>query len=155
LDINLIPNVSNSGYGGYAGYGSHVTIRCTWIGVFAFFFTNLEWHQSDWNGDYSYYVDDDASCVKIGSALAAEISNKDTTNSFKISQNTLEKLTSYFIELAFMRLPGAEEPFTDLAKRFARRQMVTSNPSTGFEVIKDEVEVTTAEKRNLDDEIPF
>nr|WP_325253180.1 DUF4062 domain-containing protein [Amylibacter sp.] len=155
LDIDLIPNMSKSGYGGYAGYGNHVTIQCSWIAVFPLFFTNLEWRQSDWNGDYSYYVDDDASCVNIGSALAAEVSNKDTTKSFKISQNTLEKLTSYFIELAFMRPPGAEEPFTDLAKRFARRQMVTSNSSTGFEVVRGEVEVTTAEKGNLDDEIPF
>ncbi|TLP48142.1 DUF4062 domain-containing protein [Cohaesibacter sp. CAU 1516] len=155
LDIDLIPNMSNSGYGGYAGYGSHVTIRCSWIAVFPHFFTNLEWKQSDWDGHYSYYVDDDDSSVKIGSALAAETSNKDTTKSFKISHNTLEKLTSYYIELGFMRQLGAEEPFTDLAKRFARRQMVTNNPSAGFKVIRGDVEVTKKEQEDLDDEIPF
>ncbi|WP_297338714.1 DUF4062 domain-containing protein [Pseudophaeobacter sp.] len=155
LEIDLIPNMSNSDYGGYAGYGSHMTIRCSWIAVFPHFFTNLEWKQSDWNGDDFYYVDDDDSCVKIGSALAAEVSNKDTTNSFKISHNTLKKLTSYFIELGVMRPLGAEEPFTDLAKKYARRQMVTNNPSAGFTVIRGDVEVTKAEQRNLDDEIPF
>jgi hypothetical protein len=87
--------------------------------------------------------------------LAAEVTNKDTTKSFKISQNTFEKLTSYFIELGFMRPPGEEEPFTELAKRFARRQMVTNNQSTGFEVISGEVKVSTAEQKNFDDEIPF
>ncbi|MFW2590049.1 hypothetical protein [Sagittula sp. SSi028] len=93
--------------------------------------------------------------MKVGSALAAEVSNKDTTKSFKISKNILEKLTSYFIEAGFMRPPGAEQPFTELAKRFARRQMVTKNPSTGFEIISGDVKVTTAPQRNIDDEIPF
>jgi hypothetical protein len=155
LDIDLTPNMLNSGYGGFAGYGSHVTIRCSWISIFPLFFTNLEWRQNDWNGEYFYQLDGDDSCVKIGSALAAEVTNKDTTKSFKISQNTFEKLTSYFIELGFMRPPGEEEPFTELAKRFARRQMVTNNQSTGFEVISGEVKVSTAEQKNFDDEIPF
>lgn len=155
LEIDLIPNMSRSGFSRYASYGNHVTIRCSWIAAFPLFFTNLVWRQSDWDGEYQYYLDDDDSQVKIGSALAAEVSNRDTTQSFKISSNTLEKLTSYFIECNFMRPPGAEEPFTDLAKKFARRQRVTNNPSTGFEVTKGEVEVTAAEPDKLDGEIPF
>lgn len=155
LEIDLFPNTSNFGYSSHAGYGSHVTIRCSWIAAFPLFFTNLQWRQSDWNDEYSYYLEDDDSCVKIGSALAAEVSNKDTTKSFKISSNTLEKLTSYFVECGFMRPPGEQEPFTELAKKFARRQRVTNNPSTGFEVVEGEVKVTKSEPVNLDDEIPF
>ena len=155
LEIDLFPNSSNSGYGGYAGYGSHVTIRCSWIAAFPLFFANLQWSQSDWNEEFSYYVNEDDSCVMIGSALAAEVSKRDTTKSFKISSNTLEKLTSYFIECGFMRPNGEPEPFTELAKKFARRQMIANNPSTGFEVIEGEVSVTTTGSSQMDDEIPF
>jgi len=155
LEIDLFPNSSNSGYGGYAGYGSHVTIRCSWIAAFPLFFTNLQWRQSDWNEEYSYSVDEDDSCVKVGSALAAEVSKKDTTKSFKISGNALEKLTSYFIECGFMRPTGAPEPFTELAKKFARRQMIANNPSTGFEIVEGKVTVSTSKPNQMDDEIPF
>ena len=87
--------------------------------------------------------------------MAAEVSNKDTTKRFKISSNTLEKLTSYFIECGFMRPPGEQEPFTELAKKFARRQMITNNPSTGFEIVEGKVTVTTSKPSQIDDEIPF
>lgn len=149
LEIDLLPYTSTS------GYGSHVTIRCSWIAAFPLFFSNLQWRQSDWNDEYSYFVDDEDSYVKIGSALAAEVSNKDTTKRFKISSNTLEKLTSYFIECGFMRPPGEQEPFTELAKKFARRQMITNNPSTGFEIVEGKVTVTTSKPSQIDDEIPF
>lgn len=155
LEIDLIPNTSKFGYDDCAGYGSHATIKCSWIAVFPHFFTNFEWHQGDCDSEYSYYVNNDNSCIKIGSALAAEVSNKDTTKSFKISANILEKLKCYFIECGFMHPPGEQEPFTEFAKRFARRQLVSSNPHTDFKVIKGEVTVTMPKRVELDEDIPF
>ncbi len=155
LEIDLTPNTTKTGYSGSAICGSHVTIRCSWIAAFPMFYSNLHWQQSDWNDEYSYYVDDEESCIKIGSALAAEVSSIDTTRCFKINRNTLEKLSSYFIECGFMRQLGAEEPFTDLAKKFARRQLVTNNPSSGYEVVNGKVMVAALGGGGFDDEIPF
>lgn len=155
LKIDLLPNTSHSGYRGHAGYGSHATIQCSWIAAFPLFFANLQWRQSDLNEDTLYSVDDDDSCVEIGSALAAEVSNQNTTKSFKISSNTLGKLTSYFIECGLMRPRDEQEPFTELAKKFARRQMISNNPSTEFEIVDGKVTVTTPKPIQTDDEIPF
>lgn len=155
LEIDLLPNTSNSDYGSYAGHGSHATIQCSWIAVFPLFFTKLQWQQNDWNHEYFYDVDNDYSCVEIGSALAAELSKQDTTKSFKISRNTLEKLTSYYVECGLMRQRGEQEPFTDLAKKFARRQMITSNPSNEFEIVEGKIVVTPPDTDDMDDEIPF
>lgn len=155
LEIDLLPNILNSGYLGYAGHGSHTTIQCSWIAVFPLFFTKLQWQQNDWNEEFSYSIDNDDSCVEIGSALAAEVSKQDTTKSFKISNNTLEKLKSYYIECGLMRQRGEQEPFTELAKKFARRQMITSSPSNEFEIVEGKVILTPLETDSMDDEIPF
>ncbi len=150
LEIDLLPNTTSS------GYGSCVTIKLSWIGIFPLFKHNLVWSLSDWDDEISYYIEDSKSCVKIGSALAEEVSNVDTENRFKIGMNALGKLQSYFVECGLMHPVGEEQPFTERAKRFARRQMVTNDISAKFEIVSGAVEVREQfSNSDLDDEIPF
>ncbi len=152
LEIDLVPNTSNSS----ASLSSYATIRCSWIAVFPLFLNNMEWVQNEYFGHISYFVQEEDSCVKIGSALAAEVSKIDTDKRFKIKNITLKKLSSYFIECGFMRRPGEEEPFTDIAEKIARRQMVAIKPVANFEVVTGDL---TAMMQELDllsgDLIPF
>lgn len=154
--IDLLPHAGGNKHGG--PYGSAASVRTTWIAAFPVFFNNLKWGTNDWNGDYSYYIDDEESCVEIGSAIAGEAEPADTARCFKISKATLTRLSSYYIEAGLMYTPGtAREAFTDTANRVARRQNIVGQ-SAGFMVTKGKITITspTASPRaDLDDEIPF
>lgn len=150
LQIDIMPSGVRN-----AMQGSHATIKCSWISVFPLFFSNLCQGQNDWNGEWCYHIEDDESCVKIGSALAAEVSKINTMGSFRISSNMLERLTDYYIECGLMYPEGAEGPFTEQAKKFARRQRVANPPSAGFKVVEGKVHVLPNPTSDLDDEIPF
>lgn len=155
IHIDLLTHTG--GRGQLSPYGSEATIQTTWIAAFPVFFNNLKWGTNDWNGDYSYYIDDDESCVEIGSALAGEAESIDTSKCFKISKATLKRLSSYYIEARLMHPVGAGEAFTDNAQRVARRHTIAGN-SASFKVTKGKITVTSPTARprvDLDDEIPF
>lgn len=138
-------------------YGSSATVRTTWISVFSIFFNNLKWHMSDWNNEYTYYVQEDESCVAIGSAIACEAASVDTKDAFKISKSTLDRLKSYYIEAGLMNAEGAERAFTDTAQRVARRYIIAASKPREFGVVRGTISLSspTAPKSDFDDEIPF
>jgi len=152
-DEITIPLVSN-----HTGsvYGSEAKIRCSWIACFPIFYDNLSWNTNDWGSKYFYYIDDE-SRIKIGSALASEVSKKDTKSAFTITEITFAALKSYYIEIGFMRSAG-EEPFTERAERFARRQSIANmNTSAEISLVEGEITIQQASygATKLDDEIPF
>lgn len=153
--IDLLPNIGGRGYG--SAYGSAATIQTTWIAAFPTFFNNLQWSTSDWNNEYAYYVNEDESCVEIGSAIAGLASSVDTSKAFKISKSTLDRLMSYYIEAGLMNAVGAERAFTETAQRVARRHSIAGSSLSAFKVVDGKITVTspTAPKADLDDEIPF
>lgn len=136
--------------------GSPAKLKGTWITVFPVFFGNLKWDSNNnWNGEEYHYIDDDASCVAIGSALAGEVATVDTSGLFKISKGTLDRLTSYYIEVGLMTTDGGN-PFTEAAQRVARRHRISTDVSSGFVLLAGEVTVSTVSfSRELDEEIPF
>lgn len=157
ITISLIPNHSNKGFSRNGNYGSEAKIKCSWITCFPIFYSNFSYGTTDWNEDYSYQVED-VSRVEFGSALASEVSGKDTKDAFAVSKNTFSTLTNFYIEIGFMRPEGAEDPFTETAKRFARRQSISNmDSSSEIALIAGEITVHSSEasSKGLDDEIPF
>lgn len=152
ITIDLLPN-----NGGGLPYGSTATIQTTWIAAFPLFFNNLKWGTSDWNNEYAYYIDDDRSCVEIGSAIAGAAESVDASGVFKISKSTLDRLMSYYIEVGLMNAVGAEKAFTETAQRVARRHSIVGGSPVALKVISGKIAVTSpnAPRSNLSDEIPF
>jgi hypothetical protein len=112
LHIDLLSHSDNKGY--RERIGSNATIATTWIAVFPIFFNNLKWETSDYNSEYSYYIDEEKSCVSIGSAIAGETAAVDASHCFKISKSTLDRLSSYYIEAGLINPIGLDRAFTDL-----------------------------------------
>lgn len=155
--IDLAPNFIGKGFQSYNNVGSNARIECTWIDMFPLFFSNLDWSVNDWNDECFYNVDEDSSCIKIGSALASFVSGLDTNNAFKLTKNSFDTLSSYFIEVGLMSHQGTEDPFTLSAKKFARRQRVSSaSNKPNMTVIEGEINITSSDTSlGVDDEIPF
>ena len=154
ITIDLLPNTRGRGYG--PPYGSTASVHTTWISAFPIFFNNLQWSTSDWNNEYAYYIKDDESCVEIGSAIAGVVESVDTSKAFKISKSTLDRLMSYYIEAGLMNAVGAEQAFTETARRVARRHSIAGGSPFAFKVIRGKIAVTpTAPGSDLSDEIPF
>ena len=156
LEIDLLPHGSNAGYD-FVSSGSHAKIRATWIAFFPVFFSNLKWRTNEWNGEEFYDVDEDNSCVAIGSAFASEVSAIDTENCFKISKGTLDRLSSYYIEIGLMFASGAGHPFTEVAEKFARRHMIGGGSDSAFSLVSGKIEIGKVSREPIsgDDEIPF
>ncbi|WP_265519948.1 hypothetical protein [Nitratireductor luteus] len=152
LEIDLLPVSVQNGFSGTSS-GSQARIKGTWIAVFPIFFGNLKWQSNDWNGEYFHSVDDEESCVAIGSALAGEVAAVDTSGMFKISKGTLDRLSSYYIEVGLMATEG-ENPFTETAQKVARRHRISDDASSAFTLSGGEVQVSTTQ-RELPDDIPF
>lgn len=154
LTIDLLPNINKRDRG--ALFGSPATVRTTWIAAFPVFYSNLKWGVSDWNNEYSYYIDDDESYVAIGSAIAGEAESVDTANAYKISKFTLDRLMSYYIEAGLMNAVGAEGAFTDTAQRVARRHIIASGNHKAFQVVSGKITLrSSTASQDLDEEIPF
>ncbi|MBB3233974.1 DUF4062 domain-containing protein [Phyllobacterium endophyticum] len=155
LEIDLLPVSVRSGFGTISS-GSQARTRTSWISVFPVFFSNLKWQSNDWNGDYYHRIDDDESCVAIGSALAGEVAVVDTSGFFKIGKGTLDRLSSFYIEAGLMTTEG-ESPFTETAQRVARRYRISEDASSVFVLLQGEVKVSepSLSSHQLDDEIPF
>ncbi|MBA8821849.1 hypothetical protein BRY73_20695 [Ochrobactrum sp. P6BS-III] len=153
--LTLLPVISNKG----TKRGSSAKVQGSWITFFPLFFSNLDFSTDPWKGEF--YVDHDASCVQIASAIAGELAPIDATGCFKITRSTLDRLISYYTEAGLM-IAGNEgqTPFTETAQRLARRHHVVGSASP-FTIVEGDVSITTIGSiggdfsRNLDDEIPF
>jgi Domain of unknown function (DUF4062) len=155
INIEILPNARLQRDG--SPYRSSATVCTTWIATFPIFFNNLKWSTNDWNSDGAYYIEDDKSCVEIGSAIAGEAGSLDASNAFKIGKSTLNRLMSYYIEAGLMNAVGAERAFTETAQRVARRHSIVGGSPSAFKVIRGEITLTsaTALSSDLNDDIPF
>ena len=154
LEIDLIPMVIKGGYEGERS-GTYARLKCSWISAFPVFNSAFQWRTSDWNGEVHYFGDEDESCHAIGSAFAAEIATFDAKGLYTVTTSTLERLTSYYIEVGLMVAEG-EQPFTEAGKRLARRHRIANAGGTAFEIVKGEVACKVVPSAaSLDDEIPF
>lgn len=153
--IELLPNPAGRAYG--SNYGGAATVQTTWIEAFPIFFNNLRWAVSDWDGEESYYIKEDESCIEIGSTIAGMAASIDTSKAFRINKSTLDRFISYFVETGLMNVVGAERPFTETAQRVARRHNIAGGNSLRFRTIKGEISLTPSASYKLgsDDEVPF
>ncbi|MCD4512196.1 DUF4062 domain-containing protein [Brucella pseudogrignonensis] len=152
LVIDLLPHQKRGGIG---RRGSSGCVRTTWITMFPLFHSNLKWQTSDYGGDSSYWIEENESCVSIGSAIAQEVSDEDTTDAFKISKGTLHKLIAYYVEAGLMLPQGQENPFTSLAEKIARRHRFAETEQPDFVLQSGLVEVSVNYGTQNNDEIPF
>lgn len=148
LEFDLLPLIVEKGRFG-TKFGSYARIMATWISVFPVFYSNLKWRTNDWDGVNYHNIDDKDSCVSIGSAIAGELGRIDATGLFKIGKNTLDRLSSYYIERGLMTTDG-EGPFTPEGHRTARRHRISQDIERAFKLLAGEVKVTSET-----DDIPF
>lgn len=149
--VNLVPLVINSK--SERKEGSSARIQGSWISFFPLFYANLDFGWNEWNGELSFNIKYEESCIAIGSAIAGELIAQDTDRLFKISRGSLDRLIAYFIEAQLM-VSGNEgqTPFTETAQRVARRHQIASEVLK-FLVVDGTVTITTTPKRV--DDIPF
>ena len=135
--------------------GSSGTIDTSWMPLFPLILQNLKWDDNNFSG--GYYIDEDASCLAIGSALVQEVSDDDTSGYFKISPNTLRRLTSYYMEINLMNPEGDEKPFPEVAQRIARRQQFAVSERPNFVLRRGTAEILEVKAYTPppEDEIPF
>lgn len=153
IDIALLPHA--------AAYrsptGTTAIVRASWIALFPVFFNNLICHTSTWGGEDRYQIDEDESCIAIGSAIASEVEAIDGERCFKVSKATLKRLSSYYIEAGLMSATPAAQPFPDEAQKIARRHNIGDRGVQRFRVIEGKVAIIYRAKDQAggDDEIPF
>lgn len=154
--LDLMPATHSRGYASASSIGSYASIECSWISAFTAFHGNLKWSVNDWNDQYYYHVDQSESCIGIGSALAGEVSEIDTSGKFKISQTNLDRLMSYYIEVGLVTTNG-DEPFTPAAQKIARRHRIARSSKASFSLRSGKIEVSKVPSNatTMDDEIPF
>lgn len=153
VEIDLMPTSLVRGV--TTSTGTYARLRGTWISTFPFLHGNLKWHSYDWGDEIGYTIDEEASCAAIGAELASPHTVFDSEFHYRISKNTLRRLTSYFIEVGLMSADG-DKPFNDNAERTARRYHIADNSQQLFEVIAGEVHVITkVGKASTEAEIPF
>ncbi|BCP51744.1 hypothetical protein K32_03610 [Kaistia sp. 32K] len=150
IDIDFLPNQPRSGRG---RRGSGGTIRTTWMTMFPIVHGNLAWGTHDYTGEY--WIDDEDSCVRIGSAIVQEVSDDDTTEFFRISKGTLQKLLGYYIEAGLMAPDGEKSPFTEIAKKIARRHQFAEQEVPNFILRRGLTAISPPAEPDLDEEIPF
>lgn len=142
----------------FSEQGSCASIRTTWIAAFPVFFSNLDWATAGWGDEHGYHFNVDDSCIDIGSGFAGEVATVDTARCFKVSKGAFDRLTSYYIEVRLLNPQGAGSPFTETAERLARRHRINGGSASAFEIVKGEVNVSSAaspSSSDIDDEIPF
>ncbi len=152
--IDLLPNTRGGRLQNHNG--SEASVRTTWISAFPVFHSNLKCHTSEYNDEYSYYIEEEESCVSIGSAIAGEVEPIDTTECFKISNSALNRLMNYYIESGLMNPVGMGNAFTETAQKYARRYSISSGKIDSFELTKGKIAVSTSTIRSgFNDDIPF
>lgn len=133
--------------------GSHGTIKTTWMGLFPVFFSNLSWGA---NGGFEggYWTNRDESRLRIGSAVAQELTQRDTSECFALSTATFERLLAYYREVGLMHSTEAESPFTELAEKVARRHRIAGGGTKTFSIVEGDIEVTLTHTTPTSDEPP-
>lgn len=123
-----------------------VVVSVAWIDAFPFFFRGLAQRRTNYNGEDYHYYDLPDSLSGIGRAIESAVKG-DTSNRFKLSEDSFKLLESYYMEAGLI-LPGGEyDMFPEESSRLARRLFVASAVnSCPFSVLKGEFE---------EDDIPF
>jgi len=138
-------------------FGSSGTIVTTWLSLFSILQPNLAW---DDNGNV-YWIRVNETCVAVGSSLVQEVLSEDAGQFFKLSENTLRKITAYYIEAGLMNPPGASgAPFPEIAERIARRHHFAKTSGPAFQLVSGEARVNQPDTggfkpAGMDDDIPF
>jgi len=156
VEIDLLPDVLIESKSGGSTSGSYARLRCTWIGAFPIFYSNLKWHTGDWNDPTPYYIESDQSCASIGAAFAGELASFDTEYLFRISKATFDRLHAYYVEVGLMVSEG-EQPFTEAAQRFARRHRINGGVGARPVIVEGSIErkLPLAGKPEEEEDIPF
>ena len=150
LVVNLFPN--SVPVEGGKKTGSKADVKATWIDLFPIVYRCLKFGnvQIDYN-ELDEFIDTEASCLAIGSAIASDLIDFDDTEGlFSISPHVLNKLIDFYIETDLM-MEGEPPSFTTTAKRWARRHGILSLDEVQFELVKGKIEIT----EEITDEIPF
>lgn len=139
------------------GFGSSGTISTTWMALFPLLHPNLVWSNENYND--GYWIDENTSCVSVGSALVQEVMEGHAHKFFRISLGSLRKLIAYYIEAGLMNPQTNERPFTEVADRLARRQHFMTGEKPPFRLSRGRTEITPQEPAfesgGMDDDIPF
>lgn len=130
-----------------------ITVRCKWISIFPLLYTGLRLESPDFTFS-GYGIKDTSTCISIGSSIASIISGLDTAGLYKITTETLDKFTAFFIETGFMLTEESDRPFTEHAERFARRLRIAYAEDASFELVKGRI-VEALPQTSIDDDIPF
>ncbi|WP_051407602.1 DUF4062 domain-containing protein [Mesorhizobium sp. LNHC229A00] len=133
--------------------GASGTVATTWMPLFPIVHQNLKWSADNFEGQY--WIDVQDSCVTIGSALVQEVSDTDTQSYFKISRNTLARLTSYYIEIGLMHPEGDQRPFPELANKIARRHQFANVKGPQFILRRGTTAIHEVDSDHPSDDIPF
>lgn len=159
-DETVITLIDSVGFrkNGFQQRGSSAKIVGPWISFFPIFYSHLDHQNHDYNGDYYVRIDHEESCISIGSAIAAEFAAFDTKGLFKLTRPSLDKLIAYYTEIGLMISSDlGENPFTEEAKRVARRYYI-SGEVPKFRVAEGEIstsQVSMSYSTDLDEDIPF
>lgn len=149
-EVVLQPNFHNGLTGSYA------SIAADWISLFPLFQTSLDWHTSDWDGEYMYNINREKSQINLGSSIAALFGPIDTSKYFKVSPTSFEQLESYYIEAGLLNAERSERPFTDAAEKLGRRHRISNHQPNNFEITSGKIEISQPSVGwGNDDEIPF
>ena len=127
-------------------YGSRGSVKTTWLSLFLIVQANLRWG-TEHDG---YWIDVDGSCVAIGSSMVQEVLETDAGKYFRITPNTLHRLTAYYIEAGLMQPQTSDAPFTEAAHRLARSQHFIQRDTPAFVLSRG-----TAVVNDPNDDIPF
>ncbi len=128
--------------------GSYAMIECSWISIFPFFYNGLKWKSNDWDGEYFYSIDINASCCAIGDEISLAMSDFDATGMFILSNSDFSRLKNYYIEVGLMNEEG-EGPFTESGNRAARRYSIAYSGKAEFIIIKGGIIVTESPSENI------
>lgn len=152
FQLEIIPNQVH--FAGKWFMGSAAIIEVSWSSIFPIFFQNLDWSSSEYGGRPYYMVDEEKSCIKIGSSIAQKTSAVSVQNAFKIDTDTYFQITNYYIEAGLMYANDSDQPFSQTAQKLARRYSINSDKSNYFKIIKGVIEVKGIDQISNDD-IPF
>lgn len=145
--IGLVPRLTSNAYG--KRQGSAAKVEGPWISFFPLVYSHLDYSSNDYNGEYYFSIDHEASAAAIGSAIAGELTALETAGMFKITRTSLDRLIAFYIEVGLMVVDGGGgSPFTEAAQRIARRHQI-AGAALAFSVVDGEISVTET------DEIPF
>ncbi|MBU2867074.1 DUF4062 domain-containing protein [Pacificibacter marinus] len=137
----------------YSRFNSSAKIRGTWHETLIAFHMGAIVSLNAFGGDTSFQIEKENTRRKMGGLLARTVlKGARPANSYDVSETSFALLESYFIEASLLNDDGVK-PFSELARKLARRFTIAGTPLKSFEVIEGEI----SEYKALmpDEEIPF